>query len=558
MKIAGPTLRRWVLVGALFAATVTAAPQPAVAVGQSVTAAQTAELVAAGLLRPGESWACEGDGSSSVSSCLGRFGYALGQNVSWGGGTFLPYNGNCTHYAAWRAKSAGAPSFFDTKSSDGVSTYDAANWDNAAQAGARRAAVDKNPQRGDVVQWDGVGYLNHVGYVEYVGRASDGSVSWFATSEAKYDSGKGGARRAVYVRGTNGFAGADFIHVGGAPTVATPPAAPIPPAAPVISDGDFVRTPDTAVYVIAGGAKYHVSADEYAALGRPAFRDVPAGALDAYGTMPADNTFLRTPADGAIFQIVGGAAYWLDADEYAQLGRPRAINVPGGFVDRASSTAPEGVRYVRDLTTGAVYQVLGGVKTHLTPQDYVGLGSPRYVDIPAKFAARISDAAPSGSWFLRDRATMAVYEVVGGAKVYLSADEYAALGRPAFQDVPSALVARLSDGAPAGQWVLRDRQSTAVFLLVGGAKYHLSPEEYAALGRPAFLDVPSELVARASAEHPAGRWILRDVSTTAVYEVIDGVKRHLSPEEYAAMSRPAWWNVPSAWLASFPEAGTGL
>lgn len=210
-----------ILAAGLAAATLVPVPAIAAGSGSTATAAQTAALRAAGLLQPNETWNCVGDGEDAVIRCLSRFGYSLGVGpVSWGGATFLPYKGNCVHYAAWSAKRAGAPSFFDNKTADGVSHYNGSDWDEAARNGPSKARVDKTPERGAIAQWDGTGYSNHVAYVEYVGYDSAGPA-WIATSEAKYDEvkgvAKGGARRAIYNRGSAAFDGADFIHPGGSP-----------------------------------------------------------------------------------------------------------------------------------------------------------------------------------------------------------------------------------------------------------------------------------------------------------------------------------------------------
>lgn len=285
----------------------------------------------------------------------------------------------------------------------------------------------------------------------------------------------------------------DFVWVGGPAGSNAPP----PGGSPALGDGSIVRTPDGAIWVIAGGAKYHLSGPEYALLGSPGYVSVTPESLNAYGLVPT-NTFLRNPVDGKIYQVVGGFRYWLDAAEYAALGRPAAVNVPVGFIARANRTAPVGVAFLRDPVSTRIYQVIGGVKYWLSAAEYAALGSPAWIGTPAGLVATIPDGgALAGVWFLRDPVSTKIYEVIGGVKYWLNATEYANLGSPAWTGAAAGFINRIPDaGVPQGSWYLRDPVSQAIYQVTGGTKYWLNATEYADLGRPAWIGAPAGLLNR--------------------------------------------------------------
>ena len=328
----------------------------------------------------------------------------------------------------------------------------------------------------------------------------------------------------------------------------------------VPADNTFLRDPaSTAIYQIVSGAKYHLTPAEYAALGRPAAADVPAGFINTVtGSVPADSVFLREPASTAIYQIVGGARYHLSPAEYAAMGRPTAINVPAGFIDR-TTTLPRDGSFIRDITDGAIYQIVGGAKYHLSPSEYSALDSAPSTNVPHGLVLSITRTLPSAG-YLRNSADGAIYQAVNGAKYHLTPADYAALGRPAATNVPAGFIDRLGI-VPADNSFLRDISDTAIYQIIGGAKYHLTPAEYAALGRPAAVDVPHGFAAAVTGTVPTGSLFLRDPASTAIYQVVNGAKFHLGAADYAALGSPAAINVPAGLLSrlgAVPTDGTLL
>jgi hypothetical protein len=346
----------------------------------------------------------------------------------------------------------------------------------------------------------------------------------------------------------------------GAPYARNVPARLVAGLGAVPADNTFLRDPaSTAIYQVVSGAKYHLSPSEYAGLGSPAATNVPAGFIDRVtASVPVDSVFMRDPGTTAIYQIVGGARYHLSPAEYSDMGRPAAINVPAGFIDR-TATVPRDGSFIRDITDGAIYQIVGGAKYHLSPSEYSALDSAPSTNVPHGLILSITATLPS-SGYLRNPDSGAIYQAINGAKYHLTPAEYAQLGSPAAVNVPVGFIDRLGV-VPADNSFLRDLSDTAIYQIVGGAKYHLTPAEYAALGRPAAVNVPHGFAAAVTGTRPTGSLFLRDPASTAIYQVVNGAKYHLNPAEYALLGGPAAINVPAGLLdllGSRPTDGTLL
>jgi hypothetical protein len=199
--------------------------------------------------------------------------------------------------------------------------------------------------------------------------------------------------------------------------------------------------------------------------------------------------FIRDPRDGAIYQVVNGARYHLNPDEYRDLGYPAAPDVAAAEINRHSAAVPTGSTFLRDYSNGAVYQVVNGARYHLNPTEYAALGSPAYVGVPPGFANRITGTVPSGTVFLRDYSNGAVYQVVNGARYHLNPTEFAALGSPAYVGVPPGFANRIGS-VPAEDTHLRSRDTGNVFTIVSGRPHFTSAQEWSNLADPSFADVP--------------------------------------------------------------------
>jgi hypothetical protein len=336
----------------------------------------------------------------------------------------------------------------------------------------------------------------------------------------------------------------------GSPAFSSVPAGTFERMPTIIANGTLVRGPDGAVYIVAGSAKYHLSRAEYVALSSPPFVNVPVRLLAALDSSPNDNTFLRDAANGAIYQIAGNAKYYLGPADYSSLGSPAATNVPVGFINSITVSIPSQPVFLRDPANGAVFEVVGGAKYHVTPAEYAALGSPQFTNVPAGFINRIG-TTPADGTFLRDVASGAIYQIIGGAKYHLSPYEYSALDSTPATNVPAGFLDAITRTIPVAGF-MRKTGKGEIYQLVNGAKYHLRPDEYAALGSPMAIDAPAGFIERAAAI-PADGSFLRDIASGLIVEIVGGASYPLTAAEYASLGRPAFTNVPVGFIHSITE-----
>lgn len=377
---------------------------------------------------------------------------------------------------------------------------------------------------------------------------------------------------------------------------------------PVVVTAGFYRVPDGTVYQVTGGAAYALSAAEYATLGSPVFTDVAADALEGFGTIPESGTFMRdpstqtiylivgktryalnseeyaslgrppaadsayrfirkapeapvqgrayvkTPTSDQVFQMIGGARYALSADEYATLGRPEVQVVPSGLIKRTTLEAPTTAVVMKSMSSGAIYQIVGGTRYELSNAEYVDLGNPPVYLAPSAFISRAPNTKVGGVLFLRSSANGQRYQVVDGVRYPLTDEEWAALGSPTTTKVPSGLLQRTASGAPNGPGLLRSVTTGALYQVLGGARFPLSDSDVAALDDPSFTDVPSLFLQKAPTGLPAGSWYVVNPATGDMYALVDGVKTALTPSEYEALGSPALVPVAPGWLAKIADA----
>jgi hypothetical protein len=244
-------------------------------------------------------------------------------------------------------------------------------------------------------------------------------------------------------------------------------------------DGAVLREPSGAIYLVVGGVPFHLTEDEYKALGKPDFVKVPTGTFKKLGGNLRNGTLIRRRDDGAIFIVAGGAKHHLTNREWQKMGRPRAIDVPERIV-RPLDDVPVDNTFLRHPTTGAIFHVVGEAKYHLTADQWADLGKPAATNVPASFIDAIERTTPAGPLFLRDAdpaAKGAVHLVIGGARYHLTRKEYALLRKPALIPVGSGAFKGLAE-VPTETVYLRDLDDKAIYEVKGGRKHHLTPEEW--------------------------------------------------------------------------------
>ncbi len=269
------------------------------------------------------------------------------------------------------------------------------------------------------------------------------------------------------------------------------------PASSSFRNGQLIHTPEGTVYIVAGGAKYPLSYAQWQAMGLRPYTDVTAAAAAALGSVPSDGTVLRDMATGAAYQILSGTRQWVRSPaEHASIGSPTWVDVPAGFINRAVDLAPAGPVLLRNPESGAIWQVVGCSRYHLTAAQLREIGSPTYYNVPPRVIDRVPSGIPTEPVFLRTTSTGAVYQVVGGAAHHLTPSEYTALGRPAHTDVPAALMNRITKTIPDGPIVLRDVTTGQKWEVAGGTKRPLTNAQWEALENRTYVDVHSRWLDR--------------------------------------------------------------
>jgi len=163
------------------------------------------------------------------------------------------------------------------------------------------------------------------------------------------------------------------------------------------ANGTFVRTLGTsgAVYRIAGGAPIFVST--WAVYGAPratvsidpaaVARAGSTGAWDHLRLVPLDGTFIRTPNNGAVYKVAGGAPLWVSS--WTPFGGPKPyVDIDPAAVSYAGQAGrwgnlrmyPADNTYLLGIGSPKIYRVLAGKATWLTSWTLVG-GPKPYVPV---------------------------------------------------------------------------------------------------------------------------------------------------------------------------------
>ncbi|SDJ02835.1 M23 family metallopeptidase [Nonomuraea jiangxiensis] len=207
-------------------------------------------------------------------------------------------------------------------------------------------------------------------------------------------------------------------------------------------EGRLYREPNGTIAVIAGGAPVRfANMDELNATGYGSVPTTPviAGWLNTLPQQPRIGTYLHNPADNTIHVIAGGAKYALTYDEWNTLGRPAHVSVPVRFLNTYGA-APKDGTFLRDPANGgSIYLTVGGAKYHLTPADYAALGSPAFANVPIGWINTFG-AVPRNGTYLHDLRNDTIFVINDGRKRPLTYQEWNDLGRPAHTSVPGGFL----------------------------------------------------------------------------------------------------------------------
>ena len=257
----------------------------------------------------------------------------------------------------------------------------------------------------------------------------------------------------------------------------------------------ILREPDYRISIVIGGAPFLLTPEEYKGLGTPMYTSVPAGTFASMPGVIADGTVIRTYTDGVISIVAGGARYRFTPAEYAAMGNPAFVNIPPRLLAVLDSSPDDGT-ILRDHTNGDIYQITGNARYYLKEGDWDDLGRPGFTNVPPGFLAAIAATVPVEPTFLRHVRTGAVHQVVGGYGYHLTPEEYELLHRPAFTNVPAGRLNSLSV-RPAEGTLLRDVTDGVIWRVDAVGRSQVDPAAFAeAREGPAAVDVPPGLLAK--------------------------------------------------------------
>jgi len=259
-------------------------------------------------------------------------------------------------------------------------------------------------------------------------------------------------------------------------------------------NGDFIcDTGNGRVYRLAGGAPIYVSTWNAFGGARPC-QPLPTAKVDALPRYPADGTFIRDPASGAVYRVAGGAPVYVSTWS-AFGGEQSVIDIDPAAVDRAGiggeydhlRTYPADGTFIRGTTNGAIYRIAGRAPQYVSTWSAFGGPQPT-VDVDS---AAIDQAGNGSFWnhlqrfpvdgtFLRGTGNGAVYRVAGGAPVYVST--WAAFGgEQPVVNIDSAAIDQAGGGFyshlryyPAEGTFVRGTSTGAVFRIAGGAPIYVT------------------------------------------------------------------------------------
>ncbi|MGW0391590.1 transglycosylase family protein [Streptomyces sp. NPDC003042] len=230
-----------------------------------------------------------------------------------------------------------------------------------------------------------------------------------------------------------------------------------PPAGTVVHD----QAGGNNRYVVVDGAALRIGGADWTAAGYNTRPDmgVPTAWLQGAAQRTVTNgrvVMNQTGTDNNRYVMVNGSALHISAAEWTANGYDQRslMGVPGEWL--ASSVAKQVANgtVVKDVSGGnpTVYVMAGGKAVALTYADFTGLGYDKrpLEGAPGEWLkAAAAKAAPADGTMLLSPGSNTVWEVLGGKKRAMNADEFG-VGKRSFNDVvsvPAAFTASLANVA---------------------------------------------------------------------------------------------------------------
>ncbi|MGW0391589.1 CHAP domain-containing protein [Streptomyces sp. NPDC003042] len=209
---------------------------------------------------------------------------------------------------------------------------------------------------------------------------------------------------------------------------------------------------DPARYAIVDGAALHISGTEWTANGfnQQTLMGVPGEWLKAAAAKsPSNGTVMmnQSGTDNNRYVMVNGSALHISAAEWTANGynERSLMGIPGEWLAAAVAKQVPNGTVVKDASgaDATVYVMAGGKAVALTYADFTGLGYDKrpLEGTPGEWLkSAAAKAAPANGTMLLSPGSNTVWEVLGGKKRAMTADEFG-VGKRSFNDVVSVPVA---------------------------------------------------------------------------------------------------------------------
>ncbi len=293
-----------------------------------------------------------------------------------------------------------------------------------------------------------------------------------------------------------------------------------------------------------------------------------------------EGSFVQVAGHGEVFKIVGGAPLYVSS--WNAVGGPQPVTAISQQQFDSLRPYPVDGTIVNTTNDGRVYEFVGGAPLYVSSWD--AIGGPRSsipidgwdVANPGNPAAHVREYPADGSLIATTDDGM-VYEIVGGAPLYVSNWEAIGGSRPAV-GVDGWDVANAGNPYshlrpyPADGTLVNTTNDGRVYEFAGGAPLYVSSWEAIGGSRPSVpidgWDVanPGNPAAHVR-EYPADGTLIVTTDDGRVYEIAGGAPLYVSSWEAIGGSRPALgvdgWDVdnagnPYSHLRPYPADGTFL
>lgn len=283
------------------------------------------------------------------------------------------------------------------------------------------------------------------------------------------------------------------------------------------------------IYEIAGGAPLYVS--NWADVGGShPYTVISQQQFDALNGTPANGTFIRDAGSGGIWEVAGGAPLYVSS--CATLGGcSGAVNIDLWDVENAGNPLshlnqrPSNGTFLRDPAGYTIWEVAGGAPLALSSCANLG-GCSGAVNIDPYTVSHLDhlNGRPSNGTLIRDPASGAIWDVAGGAPLYVSSCANIGGCSDAVNIDPYA-VSRLDhlNGVPANGTFLRDPVGYTIWEVAGGAPLVVS--NCANLGGcPGAVNIDPYAVSHLDhlTARPSNGTFIRDPASGTVWEVAGG------------------------------------